>query len=205
MNIIINEKDNFVVSGLCAALQIDEKDIVLTNNVMKTFFQMRLNDEIVLITELLHCDEGIEASINELIRLDRNYVNLKIMGLTSITDVSILGLVRRLIPGNILVQKTEPVSAIRTAFKNAISQHYNYNQQGWKYQALESSVHLTFRELGMMKFFYSGLTLTAIGERLCLSPKTVSHYQCSVYRKLKCSSKAEFVSKLRSLGFPEIQ
>ena len=52
---------------------------------------------------------------------------------------------------------------------------------------------LSRRELEVMRLLSRGMAVTAIGETLCLSPKTVSTYRARILEKLKFSSNAEVI------------
>lgn len=204
MNIIINESDSFIAYGVYAALASFPHNMVITRNLCSIFSQEYADAPVLLITELLNGGQGVESSLRMLVKLKQIHADARIVILTKITDISILGLVRTLLPGVVLVRKKESVNALRLAISHLSLTEQQHTSRNWKSIPSRSSVHITLREFGMMKFFNSGLKLAAIGERVCLSPKTVSHYRRSVYRKLKCKSEADFASKLRSLNFPEV-
>jgi DNA-binding NarL/FixJ family response regulator len=59
---------------------------------------------------------------------------------------------------------------------------------------------LTPRERQVLELLTEGLTTTAIGARLGLTPKTVSNHTSSIFTKLQVQSRAEAVARARRAG-----
>ena len=59
---------------------------------------------------------------------------------------------------------------------------------------------LTTRERQVLQLLTSGLSTTAIAERLGLAPKTVTNHAAAVFAKLGVSSRAEAVQRARRAG-----
>ena len=59
---------------------------------------------------------------------------------------------------------------------------------------------LTTRERQVLQLLTSGLSTTAVAERLGLAPKTVTNHAAAVFAKLGVSSRAEAVQRARRAG-----
>ncbi|GAB4057569.1 response regulator transcription factor [Uliginosibacterium sediminicola] len=79
--------------------------------------------------------------------------------------------------------------------------------QGQRYlpervQALidDAAVHLTARELQVIKLICAGWSNAAIAESFSLSPRTVDKHRENILRKLGVSNAVQLINKARSLG-----
>lgn len=201
MKLIINDDNNVLITGLCAVLSVADHERLMTTSLQGALLASQRYPQAIIITELITPTSGLEASIYYLQYLRKNYPQLKMLVLTSITDKPLTGLIKTLLPGIVLVKKTDPVHALNKAFDKVTS----LNSRCTHHEKFpKNKLHLTPREFKMMKWFNAGLKLADIGQRLSLSPKTVSHYRRSVYRKLNCCSEADFAHKLRRIKLAEV-
>lgn len=59
---------------------------------------------------------------------------------------------------------------------------------------------LTSRELAVVRLLAEGLTATAIGRRLGISPRTVTKHQQNLYRKLEVTDRVTAVLRAQACG-----
>ena len=62
-------------------------------------------------------------------------------------------------------------------------------------------VYLTLREAQSVALLMRGYTLKQIGQRLCLSPRTIECYARNVRSKLNCHSRAQVIEAIIAAGF----
>lgn len=199
MKIIINDSNAFIVESLRVALSVSGDGLIHTRNLCESSVYIKKSLYSILITELINEGEGIDSSVADLIYLTRVNAGLKIIVFTCISDASLLSLIKRLLPDAILIRKTEPVCVIREKYAARHSSFSHPARTDTRISKYHPAGSVTPREFGLMKWFVSGHNHVEIGRRLHLSPKTVSHYRRSLYRKLQCASEAEFVKKLLML------
>jgi len=66
----------------------------------------------------------------------------------------------------------------------------------------DSSIHLSERELDVLRLVAEGCTSRGAAEMLCLSKKTVDFHLASVFRKLQVTNRIMAVRGAERLGMP---
>ncbi len=197
MDIWVNDDNALVASGLSALLDDKDKPLNSAMSLWQVEKEIGRHGQALLITELVTKNDDLERVVDFIQFHTHVTPQLKIVVLTGITDPAVIGLVKELLPKITLLHKSDAIKKLRQWVEQAISKQ--------RINPIVSSTrrdfNLTPREFRLMKWYGSGLSLTDIGRRIHLSPKTVSHYRRSIFSKLRCESEVDFINKLRTLGF----
>lgn len=93
-------------------------------------------------------------------------------------------------------QAHHPLSEAKTAHdtsNKAASESFS-DQLDARCKELSTTFGLSARESELLPFFAAGMSASAIGERLFISPKTVNSHRYRIYGKLNVASKDELIS-----------
>lgn len=191
LNLTIVDNDRWVVEGVKAIFCSDDINI----HVAKHYNDLRLFKDDghfnMLITELVTAENNIEA-VFEYLKLIRFWSpDVRIVILTSITEIAVLKYINIHLPDVQLISKKDSIESINAAFFSYCSAN----------QLELSSLSLTHKEFQMMRWLNSKSSLKEIAFMLNLSVKTISHHKKNIERKLGCSNKYELYRCLTNYGY----
>lgn len=201
MSIIIHDENKVFYQGLNFLFSANVKRMINVSTFKEVYDASYAWEWDVLISELLTREGDLEFSLMQLRQIHLKFPYMKIILLTEINDKPLLGVVRTMLPGVFILAKNEASEKIQQTVLTIKNNHEKFTIDMHSNSQLGKAGCLTPRELGMMKWFGAGISLTEIGKSFNLNPKTISHYRRSVYMKMKCKSEAQFARKLRYLGF----
>ncbi|NOZ46554.1 MAG: response regulator transcription factor [Chlorobi bacterium] len=199
IKIIIADDHEVISSGIIALLQ-DEKDILIikTVNNGKELLSIleELKPDIILMDMNMPEMNGLEATAI----IKEKYPKIKVLVLTIYDDISLVKKFKSLnVHGYILknVSKLELVTAIQNIFKGKT--HYSHeitdnllnNIKDYNKEEIDSS--LTAREIEILTLIAEGLSNSAIGKRLYISPRTVDTHRTNLMKKLNINNIAGLV------------
>lgn len=191
INLTIIDNDRWIVEGIKAIFCSEDIKIHVAKDYNDSGLFKAGSHFNMLITELVTTENNIEA-VFEYLKLIRFWSpDIRIVILTSITEIAVLKYINLHLPDVHLISKKESIEALHAAFFS----HCPAKQLGL------SSLSLTHKEFQMMRWLSSKSSLKEIASILNLSVKTISHHKKNIERKLGCSNKYELYRCLNNYGY----
>jgi DNA-binding NarL/FixJ family response regulator len=155
----------------------------------------------IIIFDILHC---VNAGLKPLRKIARKFPHIPVLLIVSdeyadcfdaYLRLGVKGFVFKDDTSAELIQAIKNIYAGRDHFGNQVRTFFKESLQNNRQDiASQQSNHsLTDRETSVLKLFCGGLTYKEIGNKLCISPRTVETHKKNILSKLKVKSTVDMV------------
>lgn len=203
MIIILADDHYLILDGLKLLLKksIPNAEVLLAQNKTVLFQLLRTHEVDILIQDIKFGKDHAKDFIND---IKKDYENLKILILSSISDASTINSFTKKADGYIL--KTEPITEILKGIQS-VSNNQFYLSLGAKKKVISNQyddyIPLTSRETEVLRLIMKEQSNKQIAGILEISDKTVEMHRSNIYLKLDVNNLTGMIKKVISLDILE--